>query len=339
MSADIRTLGTLPDGRTVKAARLSAGEVSVVVLTWGAVLQDVRLAGAPWSLTLGADQVAGYADVMDSFGAIVGPVANRIGGAQAVIAGKLHQFPPNEGTSLLHGGTHGTQRQNWEILAADSTAVTLRLVLADGDQGFPGRREIIATYALSAPADLTLTLQATTDAPTLMNLAQHSYWNLDGQGTVAGHRLRVAGGTYLPTTANLPTGERRAVCGVFDLRAGRILDLSEGYDHNFCLAEAPMPLSEVAELTGRKGVRLRLSTTEPGLQVYDGSGLTSGPYLGHAGQVYRPYHGIAIEAQRWPDAPNHPGFPGIGLRPGDTYEQVTRFSFDRIGEPPSAAPA
>ncbi|MDP4031380.1 MAG: aldose epimerase family protein [Pseudorhodobacter sp.] len=327
MSADIRQFGNTVDGRAVLAVCLRAGGLRAVVLSWGAVLQDMRLQGADWPLTLGSAELAAYQAEMGYFGAIVGPVANRIGGAKAVIAGRLCPFAANEGTTLLHGGTGGTQQRLWEIVTADKSHLTLRLALADGDGGFPGNRVIEAHYRLKPPATLMLNITATSDAPSLMNLANHSYWNLDGTGTIAGHRLRLAADSWLPTVAGLPTGERRAAAGVFDLRQGRVLDLCEGYDHNFCLATAPRALTEVAELQGRRGVRLRIATTEPGMQVYDGALLTSGAFAGHGGQPYRPFQGLALEAQRWPDAPNHPDFPPITLTPGESYSQQTRFSF------------
>lgn len=331
MAADIRSFGTLSDGRAVQSVRLRRGELTAVILTRGAVLQDLRLAGTPHSLTLGSDVLAAYEGPLAYFGAVVGPVANRIGGATAVIAGQRFDFPANEGAVLLHGGAQGTQAQLWEIVEAEDHRVQLRLALEDGAQGFPGHREITAEYALTADFELTLTLGATSDAPTLMALANHSYWNLDGTADYSGHRLRVAAERYLPVTdEGLPTGEARPVTGSFDLREGRHLDLSEGFDHCFCLARSPRALTPVAELIGAKGVRMVMETTEPGLQVYDGRGVQSGVYPGHAGQPYGPFAGLALEAERWPDAPNHPGFPSVTLLPGARYEQVTRWQFERV---------
>jgi aldose 1-epimerase len=326
MTAIIRSFGRTRDGRGVKAIRLSSPQLAVTVLTWGAALQDVRLAGIERSLTLGGDRTQAYEGPMGYFGTLVGPVANRVGGARAVIAGQECRFPANEGTTLLHGGARGVQARHWAPVRAEATHLRLRLVLEAGDGGFPGRREITADYRIEA-ADLTLTLAAVTDAPTLMNLANHSYWNLDGAATIAGHRLRVAADSYLPAIGGLPTGEVRPVQGGFDLRSGRVLDLTEGHDHNFCLAPAPRPLTEVAVLTGTSGVTLRLATTEPGLQVYDGRNLASAPFSGHGGTAYTAHAGLALEPQRWPDAPNNPGFPDIVLNPGETYRQQTRWSF------------
>lgn len=325
----IQTFGTTAKGERVQAIRLSSGPLTVSVLTLGAILQDVRLAGTPWPLTLGAGQLAAYEGSMGYFGAIVGPVANRIAGARAIINGTEWVFQANEGANLLHSGQTGTHAQVWTIAEADDRAVTLALTLGHGLGGFPGNRQIRARYALDDNA-LTLSLTATTDAPTLMNLAHHGYWNMDGKSTVAGQRLRVSADRYLPVDAALlPTGEARPVTGSFDLQTGRVLDLTERFDHNFCLAEGPRALTFAAQLTGQSGTRMVLETTEPGLQVYDAHGLATAPHIGHAGEAYGRNAGLALEPQRWPDAPNHPGFPTVVLKPGEVYEQVTRFTFSR----------
>ncbi len=333
MSADIRPFGTTSSGQAVQKIRLTRGELTVAVLTWGAVLQDVRLAGAPWSLTLGGEQMAAYeGGPMGYMGAIVGPVANRIAGASAVIAGKTCRFEANEaGITTLHGGRTGTQAQVWTIADASATAVTLQLALPDRLGGFPGNRRFEAVFVLSGTAALTLTSRATTDAPTLINLTNHSYWALDGSGSTSGHRLRVAADRYLPVDdRKIPRGGPVPVEGtVFDLRRGRALDQTEGYDHNFCLADGPGDLRFAAELTGAKGVRMTLDTTEPGLQIYDGSRLNTGAFPGHAGQPYGAFAGIALEPQHWPDAPNRPDFATVALAPGQTRVQAMRWSFAR----------
>lgn len=327
MTAGIRDFGHARDGRIVRAVTIASAELSATILTWGAALNDLRLAGIDRSLTLGGPRIEGYAGPMGYFGTLVGPVANRIGGARASIAGIDHVFVPNEGTTLLHSGRAGIHARHWAIAEADGRAVRLRLVLEDGADGFPGRRTLDARYSVEGAA-LVLRLAAETDAPTLMNIAQHGYWNLDGGPTIAGHQLRIAADHCLPVTDRLlPTGEVRPVAGAFDLRGGRRLDLSEGFDHNFCLARAPRALTEVAELAGPSGLTLHLATTEPGLQVYDGARLDSAPFAGHAGAPYGPFAGLALEPQRWPDAPNQPDFPPITLAPGEIYRQETRWRF------------
>jgi aldose 1-epimerase len=302
--------------------------MSATILTWGAALQDVRLEGVPHGLTLGGPNMAAYEGPMGYFGTIVGPVANRIAGARARIAGRDYLFAANDGPNLLHGGRDGTQGRIWHLDGATGTEARLILTLPDGAGGFPGTRSITAAYRLSG-ASLMLTLTATSDAPTLMNLAHHGYWTLDGGPTTRGQRLTIDAERYLPVDPLLiPTGEERPVHDAFDLRAGRVLDGSEGLDHNFCLARAPRALTEVARLAGHTAT-MHLATTEPGLQIYDGRRLDTAPYPGHDGTPYGPFAGLAMEPQRWPDAPHQPAFPPITLEPGQTYRQETRWRFTR----------
>lgn len=329
MPGQITTFGFGSDGRRVDAVTIGGAELTATILTRGAILQDVRLQGVDYSLTLGGDSVAAYEGPMGYFGALVGPVANRIAGATAEVGGKTCHFPANERGNLLHSGLRGLHARIWTVDTITEDAVTLRIVLEDGDDDFPGRREIRAMFRVEG-ATLHLGVTATTDAPTLMNLANHAYWNLDGTETYAGHMLRVGADHYLPVDAALiPTGEQRAVSGAFDLRQTRALDLSEGYDHNFCVAVSAGEPTEIAELTGTSGIRMSITTTEPGLQIYCGERLATGPWLGHNGVPYGAFAGLAMEPQRWPDAPHHPAFPSITLSPGATYRQDTRWSFSR----------
>ncbi|TMV56350.1 galactose mutarotase, partial [Thioclava sp. BHET1] len=195
MSADIRPFGTQSNGIEVSAIRLRSGELSATILTRGAILQELRLAGSAHSLTLGSDMLAAYEGPMAYFGAVVGPVANRIGGARAMIGGHLTGFLPNEGTTLLHSGAVGLHGRVWDIAEASAESVTLRLDLPDGVDGFPGNRELTARYSL-ADQTLSLELQATSDAPSLMNLAHHGFWNLDGRADISGQELSVNAAHY-----------------------------------------------------------------------------------------------------------------------------------------------
>lgn len=325
MGADIREFGITAAGQRVEAVHLSAGEMRVVVLTRGAVLQDLRLAGLDRSLTLGSDRLADYEGALRYHGALVGPVANRINGGVAPIAGSLYRFETNEaGRHMLHSGSSGTHCQVWDILAADSASVTLGIDLADGEGGFPGNRHVEVRFDALAPASLRMTITATTDAPTLMNFANHSYWNLDGTPNWEGHSLRIAAEHFLPVTGELiPTGQITPVEGTgYDLRTDSMIAIGHPpLDTNFCLSDARMPLRDVLWLRGKTGVTMTLATTEPGLQVYDGrAALRSG--RNH-------YEGLAIEPQFWPDAPNHPGFPPIELKPGQGWRQETVWKFTR----------
>jgi aldose 1-epimerase len=321
----VTPFGTLSSGEAVHALDIAGGDISARFLTRGATLRSLRLRGVLHDLTVGSDDLALYEGPdgpLIYHGAIVGPVANRIRGARAVVEGRACRFPANQGGHLLHSGAAGTQFRVWEVLERAGDRVLFGLTLPDGEGGFPGNRRITARFTALPPATLRLELIAVTDAPTLMNPVNHSYWNLDGTPTWEGHGLRIAADAHLPVDADLlPTGEVRPVEGTpFDLRAGRRLTPGEPLlDHNFCLSRAPEDLREVLWLTGATGLAMALATTAPGVQVYDGN------------QGARPggerHEAFAIEPQLWPDAPSHPDFPSILLRPGEVWRQVTEWRF------------
>ncbi len=315
----MRVFGNTAQGETVHAIDLSAHGLSATVLTLGGILQDVRLDGIDHSLTLGRDNLADYEGDYAYFGALVGPVANRLRDASARIGGKAYHFEKNEnGKTLLHGGATGLHSKVWNIDKSDENSVTLTVFLPDGEGGMPGNRSIEARYEITAPGTLRLTVTAQTDAETLMNVAHHGYWNLDGSDSVAGHELRIAADHYLPTDKDtLPTGVIRPVAGGdFDFRDGKPFAPGQpDLDHNFCLSRARTDLRDVLWLTGQTGRQMVMATTEPGVQIFDHRNMD--PL----------YHGLAIEAQVWPDAPNCPGFPDISLKPGETCEQVTEWRF------------
>lgn len=320
----ITSFGTTASGDAVQAIRISARDLSATLLTLGATLQSLHLDGIPYSLTLGSDTVADYAGKMLYFGALVGPVANRIGHASAPLNGQKLQFAANENGNLLHGGAIGLHHKIWSIADTTADSVTLTLTLPDGEFGWPGTRHIRATFSILPPDTLRLALSTTTDAPGLMNIANHSYWNLDGSDHWHGHHLQIAADHTLPVDAALiPTGSIAPVTGtLFDFRKGRALTPGQPpLDTNFCLSSAKTALREVAILTGASGVRMTLATTEPGLQIYDAA-RTARP--GRS-----PYEGIAIEAQGWPDAPNHANFPSVQITPDQPYAQTTEWRFTK----------
>lgn len=326
-----RRFGRTAAGAAVEAVDLAAGSLRATILTLGASLQDLRLAGADWPLILGAGEVAAYEGALCYAGAIVGPVANRIAGAQIRIAGRDYRLDPNEaGRTMLHGGATGTHAQIWRIAADGPDRVTMVLRLADGLGGFPGNRTLVAEYRILPPARLALGLYAVTDAPTPINLASHGYWNLDGRGDVSGHRLRIAADRLTEVdAAKIPTGEVAPVAGSgFDFRDGQGLGGALRIDHNFCLTASGPGLHKAAELLGASGLRMRIATTAPGLQVYDGAHLSLPAACGLDGRGYGRLAGVALEPQHWPDALNHPGFPPILLAPGELYRQETTFDFD-----------
>jgi aldose 1-epimerase len=321
----ISEFGTTAAGRAVQVATLSSGALTVRILTLGAILQDVRLSGVDRSLTLGSESVADYEGPMRFHGSLIAPVANRLREGRAPVAGAEHRFQSSPGhPDALHSGPAGTHLKVWNLDDAGPDHVTLSLDLPDGEGGFPGNRRVRVTYSLPAPDKLRMEVAAETDRPTLFNAANHSYWNLDGSANWQGHRLKIAADDYLPADAAvLPTGEVAAVAGTaFDFREGRIAGPGNPpLDTCFCLSRGRVALRQVLELTGVSGVRMELSTTEPGVQIYDGSGAAR---PGHAGG-----EGVAIEAQGWPDAPNHRDFPTIALNPSETYRQITEWRFAR----------
>lgn len=329
----IDPFGHTADRRRIHVVTLRNDTIVARVLTLGGILQDLRLAGTDHALTLGSPDPRAYLGPLGYFGAIIGPVANRIGGAGAEIAGTMRQFPANQGgRHTLHSGAGGTHAQLWRIEEAAPDRLRLAVDLPAGLGGFPGHRQIVADYLLEGAA-LDLTIRARTDAPTLMNLAHHPYWNLDGRPDWSGHRLAVLADRFLPTTPeHLPTGEVRDVAGTpYDLRGGQVLT-HEGtvpLDHNYCLADGRRPLTPAVRLTGASGVSLEVQTTEPGVQVYTAGGLAPVACPTHGGIPYGPHAGVAIEPQFWPDAPNHPAFPSIRLDPGQLYRQHTRYLFSR----------
>lgn len=315
----MREFGMTQRGEKVHAIDLSAHGLSATVLTLGGILQGLRLDGTAHSMTLGRDTVADYDGAYAYFGALVGPVANRLRDATARIGDKTHRFEKNEnGKTLLHGGSTGLHSKIWHIDEDVPESVFLSVDLPDGEGGMPGNRRITARYEITGPGTLRLTVTSRTDTETLINVAHHGYWNLDGSDCVAGHELRITADHYLPADKDtLPTGVIRPVAGGdFDFRDGKPFAPGQPeLDHNFCLSRARTALRDVLWLKGQSGRQMVMATTEPGVQVFDHRNMD--PL----------YHGLAIEAQAWPDAPNCPGFPAITLGPGETCTQVTEWRF------------
>jgi aldose 1-epimerase len=320
----VAEFGATASGHPVEAITLSSGALSVRLLTLGAILQDVRIAGVNRSLTLGSDRVADYEGQMHYHGALIAPVANRIARGEAQIAGARHKLTADSGhRHLLHSGPAGAHRKLWHLDHVAPDRATLGCDLPDGEGGFPGNRRVRVRYSVDG-ATLRMEVTATTDRPTLFNAANHSYWNLDGSESWQGHSLRIAADRYLPVTEELlPAGMIASVAGTeFDFRAGRVAGPgAPALDHCFCLSDGRRHLRPVLTLSGASGVTMTLSTTEPGVQVYDGRAA--------ARPGRKPGEGVAIEAQGWPDAPNHRTFPSILLTPDATYRQITEWRFGR----------
>lgn len=332
--AKIAPIGQI-GGAPVQEVTLSSEGIEVVLLSWGARLARLWV---PDRQGVMADIVLGHHSLEDwqthgaYVGATCGRYANRIAGGRFALDGRSIGLDRNEGANTLHGGAQGFDLKHWRIADHSDRHVTFAATSPDGEMGFPGRLEVTTTYRLGA-GSLTVEMTATTDAPTVVNLVNHAYFNLAGQGAgdVMGHVLQIEAGHYLPVDASqIPTGEILSVAGTaFDFRQPRAIGARlpgpGGFDHNFCLSAPPGPdglrpcLTATEPATGR---RLRLSTTEPGVQLYTGAHFAGTP--GKAGARYPRFAGFAVETQRFPDAPNRPHFPPARLDPGQTYRHILR---------------
>lgn len=308
---------------------LSSKHLDITLLPYGASLVGVRFAGDAQNLVLGFDDPQNHARVPIFAGGIVGPVANRITGGRITIGGATYQMPQNEGRqTCLHSGPDGLHTKEWQVEDHTDNALRFAVSLPDGACGLPGNREITATYRVENQT-LTLELCAVTDRTTVMNLAAHPYWNLDGQGDVSTHRLHVFADAYLPTNSlGLPSGTPKATKGTaIDFSTLRALPPATGIDVNFCLAPQDRTKSHpAARLIGTNGTALEIATSAPGLQVYTGVDLPTLPGSLSANKDLAPFGAIALEPQHWPNAPHNPAFPSILLHPGNTYRQISTFT-------------
>lgn len=311
--------GTTPDGLDFELFTLSRGDLTVQITNYGARLLRVVRDGV--DLLYGPKSPEELLADDCYCGAVCGRVANRIAGGSFELDGRRYQLAVNNGPNHLHGGTIGFNARIWSVEQADESRLVLTLLSPDGEEGYPGTVRVRAVYSLGEQG-LSLDLEADTDAPTLLNLTNHAYWNLAGQGTIDGHLLSVAADAYTPMVSNIPTGSIEPVEGtLYNLRRPALLGernapsaIAGGYDDNYVLNNGG-ELREAAVLTcGER--RLRVSTNAPGLQVYTGD--------------YLPLKrgGVALEAQNYPDSPHHANFPSIELRPGETYRRRICWQID-----------
>jgi len=342
--------GTLPDGRRVHRWTLSDETgLTARVLTYGAILQSLHVPdahGRQADVVLGYDALDGYLDRIPFFGATIGRFGNRIAGGRFTLDGRAYQVPLSDAPrpNSLHGGERGFDTRLWDAEPV-ADGVELTLVSADGDEGFPGTLHVTVRYTLAA-GQLRIDYRATTDAPTVVNLTNHTYLNLGGEGTatVLDHELTLAANHFLPVDEQLiPLGDPAPVAGTpFDFTARsplgeRIHEPHEqlrsagGYDHCWVLDGGPTPEPRpVAELVHAPSGRvLTLSTTEPGIQIYTGNGL-DGTLTGPSGRPYHQYAGVALETQHFPDSPNRPHFPTTEVRPGTEYRSSTVYAFTAL---------
>jgi aldose 1-epimerase len=329
--------GTTASGEVVERVKISNGGLTAYVMTWGAVIQDLRLEGHEPSLVLGFDNYEHYPKHSSYFGATPGRNSNRIDDGKFSIDGEEFQLELNErGVNHLHGGSDGIAKRNWTITSLSATDVVLSITDPDGRAGYPGTCEITVTYRLGSNGTLSVIYDATTDRPTIANLCQHSYFNLDGSDTILDHEISIIADHYLPVTEDLiPTGEIKPVDNTeFDLRVlapirRHVNGEQVNYDHNFCLSGQRRYKSKVATLRSPwSGVQMDVFTTEPGVQFYSASKLNV-PVAGHDGRQIAAYAGLCLETQIWPDAINHEGFPDAILRPGEVLRQETDYVFSK----------
>ena len=320
--------------------RLSGDSVRLEILRLGATLHrfEVRLPDGTWrNIVLGHPDLAGYLTFVGYLGASVGRFANRIAGARFRLDGVEHRVDANEPPNLLHGGAGGFHSRVWDVLGSGPDWVEFGLVSPDGDQGFPGEVRVSARFEL-IDGGAQVTYRATTDAPTVVNLTTHPYFNLDGEGSGStdGHRLTIAASVYTPNHGDgIPTGELRDVSGsAADLRGGPLLGAAReqgeaegitrrgGFDHNFVVDGSG--LREHCRFTGESGLTLTIVSDQPALQMYGGDHF-DGSQVGTSGARYVRRAGVALETQGFPDAPNHEHFPSTVLRPDEEYVATTRW--------------
>lgn len=323
--------GNLADGTAVEAVTLrNAGGIEARIITYGATLQSLIApdrTGRRAEVTLGYDTVAEYEAKPNFFGVTVGRYANRIAQGRFLLDGTAFSLPLNDRTNSLHGGKQGFDKRNWRIVTLENgpvAKVVMALTSPDGDQGYPGKLDVRVTYALDAAGSLTITFDAVTDKPTIVNMTNHALFNLAGDGAPQGtsdHLLTLPARAYTPVDSDLiPTGKLQPVEDtVFDfreprriadgLRDGRDAQIvaGRGYDHNWALDKG---LTTAPQLAARledpvSGRVLDVLSTEPGIQFYTGNFL-DGTITGRAGRVYRMGDGIALEPQKFPDSPNQP---------------------------------
>ena len=348
----VEPFGTTEDGQDVELYTLTnANGMVVSVMTYGGIVQKVLVPdrdGNLTNVTLGFDMLEEYVAGSPYFGSITGRYANRIARGTFVLDGVTYRLALNNGENSLHGGLVGFDKVVWEAKdtsGPDGPAITLSRTSPDGEEGYPGNLTVEVVYTLTNNNELRFDYHATTDAPTIVNLTNHSYWNLAGEGTgsILDHTLQLNAGNYTPIDATLiPTGEIAPVAGTpFDfttphaigerIRDGNEqLEFGRGYDHNFVLDRASPDdesLMVAAVLTDPSSGRvLTISTTEPGIQFYSGNFL-DGTLYGTSGHAYRQGDGLALETQHFPDSPNHSNFPSTELRPGEEYATTTVYAF------------
>ena len=348
--------GVTEDGREVDIYHLTNDDgIRVSILTFGGIIATLEVpdrTGRLANVVLGLASLDSYARVSPHFGAVVGRFANRIAGGRFTIDGTTYQLEINNGPNALHGGRKGFDKVVWQASAGAGESLTLSYLSRDFEEGYPGNLAVEVTYSLGATNELRVDYEAWTDKPTIVNLTNHSYFNLAGEGSgdVLDHVVSIDADFFTPTDATqIPTGEIRSVRGTpFDFTAPRAvgerirfadeqLQLARGYDHNWALRRTAGGglLKAARAFEPKSGRILDVLTDRPGLQFYTGNSL-NGALVGPAGRAYRQSDGLCFETQAFPDSPNQFAFPSTVLRPGQIFRSSTVFRFS-IGADPRQA--
>ncbi|KPL23794.1 MAG: aldose epimerase [Phycisphaerae bacterium SM1_79] len=345
MSAAKDDFGKTPDGKEVYLYTLTNTKgVQAKITNYGAILVSLDVPdrnGHLADVTLGFDTLDGYLGTHPYFGATVGRYANRIGGAQFTLGGTEYKLAANNGENHLHGGLKGFDKVVWkhEEIASDGDEAYVKLsyVSEDGEEGYPGNLACSVTYTLTQDNELKINYEAETDKLTVVNLTNHSYFNLAGQGTgdILDHVLMINADQYTPVDEGLiPTGEQRTVAdSPMDFTSprsigSRIAQVPGGYDHNYVLRSGGGTLAPAASVyEPTSGRVMEILTTEPGIQFYTGNFL-DGTVTGKDGKVYQKHYGFCLETQHFPDSPNKPDFPSVVLQPGQKYTTASVYKFN-----------
>ena len=328
--------GRLGNGSSVEAWTLTAESgLSATILTYGARIAALHVPlpnGGTRNVVLGYAKLADYEGDTSYQGAVCGRYANRIYGGRFTLDGREYRIPLNDGPNALHGGPIGFDRAVWHA-EMDGKSLVLSHLSPDGDQGFPGRLDVRVSYTLHADS-LAIDYEARSEAPTVVNLTNHAYFNLAGVGDILGHVLTLDADRFTPVNADLiPLGELRPVAGTpLDFRSPSVigarieaddeqLRLARGYDHNFVLSGSPVATPRRAARVEADGLAMEVLTTEPGIQFYSGNFLFK--------TVFPVRSALCLETQHFPDSPNQPAFPSTVLRPGEVRHSRTVFRFPR----------
>jgi aldose 1-epimerase len=339
--------GTTREGKKITLYTLTnSHHMEVRAMNYGAIIVSLRVPdrkGQVADIVLGHDTLEGYFDNSPHLGGLVGRYANRIANGSFTLDGVKYSLPKNNGPNTLHGGIKGLDQAVWQgTPLKGETGVAFSCLSKDGEEGFPGNLKVRVTYSLTEADELVINYEATTDQPTVLNLSQHSYFNLAGEGAgdILNHEVMISADRFTPVDSTMiPTGELRPVKGTpldftTQTKVGARIDdnyeqlvLGKGYDHNFVInrkAEGLVSAARAYEPTS--GRVMEISTDQPGIQFYTGNFL-DGTVTGKQGHVYKRRYGLCFETQHFPDSPNHPQFPSTVLRPGQTFQSRTIFKF------------